>query len=412
MKRKNRNTFRILLVLTIAFLFCAGNGVNFHANANEDILVDGDFSDWDAVAKTTVGDEKLNKVAFVLDGDYMYVYVDARENWTAYNIGAHNNGKYTVTTDLGYQMIFQMQAENNVPVISGVDGAVVAHSDLTWGKDSYCYEIAIPVSQLPTYIDTVSFGFYLQEPVIYNVPNLQPSDSTIVQENISCDGAFDDWKYYPHPVIYYGSEDRGGTFVEGQAAMYSDGGKVHTHVYSVMQTHVNNNGKDLVNGLTITVNPTVTRGRSESGEHTFLPQLVTLNSDGTINYNPNFSSLADGVHEFYVIDMQGWKNEGAGLDYWSDPDTYMYGGNALYGKAYISVQPSRCEMEMELDIETLANKFDMETDQMKLFSAQFAAIGSQQVICAGASSGPWVGILLSLLTVAAVLWIKYRKALA
>lgn len=410
MKKEIKRGFRIALFFLLVFLFCECEKVNFHASASDNIAVDGDFSDWDTVAKTTIGDDRLNSVAFIFDGDYMYVYVDACESWTAYMAGEQYNGKYTVTTDLGYQMIFQLQAENNVPVVSGVAGAEVACSDLTYGKDSYCYEIAIPVSQLPTYIDTVSFGFYLEEPVITDVQNQQQvEEKPDVQESINCDGAFDDWTYYPHPVIYYGTSDEGETYVEGQAAMYTDGSTVHAHVYSAMQTHVENNGKDLVSGLTLTVNSTEA---SEDGENMFIPQLVTLNSDGTINYNPDFSNLSDGVHEFYIIDMQGWKDEGVGLDYWSDPNTYWYGGNALYGKAYISVQPSKCEMELELDVDTLANKFDMEADQMKMYSAQFAAIGSQQVSCAGASSGPWFGIVLSLLTVIVVLLAKRRKVLA
>ncbi len=410
MKKEIRTVLQKMLLFAGIFLFCISAEVNIHASANGEIAVDGDFSDWDSVAKTEIGDDRLNSVAFILDGDYMYVYVDACENWTAYMAGEHYNGKYTVTTDLGYQMIFQLQAENNVPVISGVDGATVAYSDLTYGKDSYCYEIAIPVSQLPTYIDKVSFGFYLQEPVINDVQNQTPEEPKAdPQDNISCDGAFDDWTYYPHPVIYYGTTDEGDTYVEGQAAMYTDGEKVHAHVYSAMQTHVDNNGQDLVTGLTVTVN---SNKADENGENTFIPQLVTLNSDGTINYNPDFSNLSEGVYEFYVIDMQGWKDEGVGLDYWSDPDTYWYGGNALYGKAYVSVQPSKCEMELELDVETLANKFDVEAEEMKLFSAQFAAIGSQQVSCAGASSGAWLGIVISVAVVGAVWLARRRKALA
>lgn len=407
MRKRKRKTFRILVLFALAFLFFESAGVNFHAYANDNIVIDGVFSDWDSVVKTRIGDDRLNYVAFVLDGDYMYFYVDACENWTAYMAGAHNNGKYTVTTDLGKQMIFQLQAQDGNPVVRGVAGASVAYSDLTYGKNSYLYEISVPVSQLPPYIETVSFGFYLQDPVILDVHDRQFSGVNAVQDTICCDGAFDDWTYYPHPAIYYGSSAEGGTFVEGQAAMYTDGISVYAHVYSAMKQHVANNGKDLVSGLTVTLNSTVAREASK----TFLPQLVTLKDDGTIEYNPDFSNLDMGVHEFYVIDMQGWKNEGVGFDFWSDPDTYAYGGNALYGKAYISIQPSKCEMEMELDIATLAGKFKMQADQIKLFTASFAAIGAQRVSCAGVSSGPWVGIAVSVLSVALVLFVKRRKVL-
>jgi len=400
MRGRSGKRFQILAFLLLLFLFCECGKVNFHARAQQGIQIDGDFSDWDSEPKTMINDDYLHSVAFILDGDFMYIYVDAKEQWRAYGVGAHYNGKYTVTTDLGYQMIFQMKdGGNGSPEINGVNGAIVAHSDLNWGHSSYRYEIAIPATQLPLYIESVSFGFYLQEPVITGVKNRQGHQAG-EQETIACDGSFSDWDYYPHPVIYYGIDEYGSNYVEGQAALYSDQGKVYAHVFSAMKQHVENNGKDLVSGLVVSVN-------SPSGESTegysFLPRFVAVDTNGII-YEPDFGNLQPGVHELYVVDMEGWPAEGVRPDYWSDPNTYWYKGNAIYGKAYIRISPSGCEMEFELEVETLAEKFGLGSDELKFFGAKFQSIGGQWVTCAGVSSGPWIGVAVSGLAVLLVLF--------
>lgn len=407
MKRKNGMSFRILTFLLALFLFCEYKGVNFHASAQGGIVIDGDFSDWDSEPKTIINDDYLHSVAFILDGNMMYVYVDAKQNWTAYGVGAQYNGKYVVTTDLGYQVSFQLkEIAYKVPGVDGVNGATVAHSDLVqWDLGSYQYEIAIPVPEEDfAYLETLSFGFYQQEPVITGVTNRQGHQAG-ERDTIVCDGSFSDWDYYPHPVIYYGMHEDGSTFVEGQAALYSDGEKLYSHVFSAMKQHVENKGKDLVGGLLVSVN-------SPSGETTddslFLPRLVSVDENGII-HEPDFANLQHGVHEFYIVDMGGWPVEGYPVDYWSDPNTYSYKGNAIYGKAYIRITPSGCEMEFELDIATLAEKFGLGSDELKFFGAKYQAIGDQWVTCAGVSSGPWMGVAISGL---AVVFVLLRKRMA
>ena len=406
MKKEKKTGFRILAFLLMLFLFYKSENVNFHASAYTGIQIDGDFSDWDNELKTIVNDEFLHSVAFILDGDFMYIYVDAKEQWRAYGVGAHFNGKYTVTTDLGYQMIFQMKDGGNwIPQIDGVNGAVVAHSDVSYGHTSYKYEIAIPVTELPLYNESISFGFYLQEPVITGVVNRQ-GHQTGEQETIVCDGSFSDWDYYPHPVIYYGIDEDGYTFVEGQAAVYSSGEKLYAHIFSAMKQHIENGGKDLVTGLMVSVN-------SPSGESTegnnFLPKLVSVDADGIL-HETEFANLQQGVHEFVIVDMGGWPVDGYPMDYWSDPDTYWYNGNAVYGKAYVRISPSYCEMEFELDIETLGDKFGLSPNELTFFGVKFQSVGGQWVTCAGASSGPWIGVAVSGLAVLYVLWRRRMKA--
>ena len=148
-------------------------------------------------------------------------------------------------------------------------------------------------------------------------------------------------------------------------------------------------------------------GESTDG-NTFLPRLVSVNEDGIIS-EPDFANLQQGVHEFYIVDMGGWPVEGLSVDYWSEPGTYSYKGNAIYGKAYIRISPSGCEMEFALDIATLAEKFGLGEDELKFFGVKFQSIGGQWVTCAGVSSGPWIGVALSGVAVLLVLFRRRFK---
>ncbi|MGN0505195.1 MAG: hypothetical protein ACI4FZ_01455 [Lachnospiraceae bacterium] len=435
---------KIVLCICTATIICfVLQKTEVLANEYQGIQIDGDFSDWDAVQKTGVYDGKLNEVAFVFDGDYLYFYIDARENWTASNVGAHSNGRYSVTTDLGRVMQFQLKDANKKPQIQGVNDAEIAHSDLTYGFQSYLYEFSIPTSELPEYREYLSFGPYLGEPYISDIANLQgepadPDSSRGDFTGIIYDGSFDDWAYYPHSVIQYATSGTHHDEVDGHAALYSDGDVLYGHVYTSMPTHLQSAGGDMTSAITIGINslpneffegydrdewferwPLNWMGQwqwmhdrldqffyDKSNfwpEYAFYPQFIAVDSEGNINYNPKLSGLSNGTYEFYLIDSQGWKNAN-NIWQWEDPSAeYIYGGNAVYGRAMLVIGPSKNEMEFEIYIDKLADKFHMEPQELHAFCARFGRIGHQWVSCAGTSTGPILGIVLCILAVAFVL---------
>ena len=81
----------------------------------EGITIDGDFSDWDAVAKYDTNQNALDEVAMVWDGDMIYLYFgmngnsDGAGNWNEVSwSGPNGTGVFAITTDLGKTLKFQL----------------------------------------------------------------------------------------------------------------------------------------------------------------------------------------------------------------------------------------------------------------------------------------------------------------
>lgn len=352
------------------------------------IVIDGEFSDWDAVQKNEVSNEAINSAAMVFDGDWVYIYLSAPLNYSASNAGSHGNGKYQLKTDLGNTLLFQINLDGSV---SGVENIQSSHSDLTWGLNEYYYEIAIPKRALPNYLETISFGLYLGEDFVSNVANLQEdNDSNKAFDGITYDGDYDDWDYYPHTVIQYATAGTGELVQDAEGALYSEGKTLYGHVITTMPAHLEEAGGEFSSAVTIQLNE----------EHNFYPRLVAVDAAGNINWNPQLQGLSKGDYEFYFVDSQGWATA-------TNLTELQQQGNDLYGKIHMSIGSSSDEMEFEMDIEALARKFNMDPNDIKTLSAQFGRIGQQWIQTAGTSTGAYIGIGICLAVVFVTL--KYRK---
>ena len=113
----------------------------------EGITIDGSFKDWDAVARYNAAcpneahKDCLSKAAMVFDGDYVYIYLKDGATGSAYGAGTHSNGRYSIKTDLGRELVFQLTQDGQV---NGIDGVLCQHVGRQW-------EIAVPKDKLPIY---------------------------------------------------------------------------------------------------------------------------------------------------------------------------------------------------------------------------------------------------------------------
>lgn len=418
---------RWLMLLGVGLLCCMLPGKTAQAAESSPyygITIDGDFSDWAGVQKVP-GALGINEIAFVFDGDYLYVYIDEpTQAFSATWSGTHSNGKFAFVTDLGYQTLFQLTQENGGSV-TGVEGALCAHSDTTWGLPGYYWEIAIPASNLGAYNETVSLGHYLADTMyVSNVANISggnsgneevpensgdsgSADETVIPSNpsgsfngIVYDGNYDDWLYYPHEVIEYATAGTQESVTDAEGALYSSDGILFGHVVTYMQAHLNEGGGEFTSGITIQLN-------GDWGT-CFYPRLVAVDGAGNINYSPQLSGLPQGTYEFYIIDAQGG-TAASNISQWTNPmEPYIFGTNAVYGKMMITIGPSKDEMEYWIDIAALAKKFSMETDNVKTLSAQYGRIGQKWLTTAGTSTGPLLGLTLCM-SVAACGLIQRRR---
>ena len=366
----------------------------------EGITIDGDFSDWDAIAKVSVDEGKgwdtVDEVAMVWDGDYVYLYFmavgngDGSGDWgSVCGAGSHNNGQYAITTDLGRILPIQLMRDGTV---GGIDGALAAVNNKDWFGAPHMWEVAVPSSALPEYTNTISFGLYQGQTFISDVANLQgnPDAEDKKFNGVVYDGLYGDWAYYPHVLIQYATAGTQEHVDDAEGAMYSTNGLLYAHVVTTMPAHLQEAGGEFTAAVTIRIND----------NKDFYPQFVTVDADGTINYVPQLNGLAAGTYEFYMIDSQGWKTA-TNIAQFAEADDNEYGNkyhNAVFGRMYVTVGSSEDNMEYEADLSVLARKFGIETDEIRTVSGQWGRIGQEWVTTAGTPTGAGVGLFLCLST--------------
>ena len=344
------------------------------------IVIDGEFADWDAVKKydavcpNDAHNECISKTAMMFDGDYVYVYVKDGTGGDASGAGTHSNGRYSITTDLGYELVFQLDSKGYV---NGVDGVDCRHVGNQW-------EIAVPKSALPAYNKTISFGLYRSEPFISGTANIKDdgsSDDKIIYD-IRYDGLYGDWEYYPHTTI----QDSAG-------ALFSNGSTVLGHVYTVMPEHLNEAGGEFTQAVTFKFN--------DSYNQVLYPRFVTVDEQGNINWNPKRDGLSDGTYEFYMFDTSAWGTS-KNINELNDADI-------CYGKMIVTVGSNRDECEFYFDLDKVAQKLGCDVSDFKQISAQFGRLGQEWINTAGASSGTWLGLFICIAGTCGVVVYKKKK---
>lgn len=325
------------------------------------ITIDGNFKDWNAIAKTKVEDEEhLTDVAMIFDGDYIYIYMKETSDKALVSSGDYKNGAFTIHTDLGRDTVFKLNTDS----IENVEGATVSHSNLQ-------YEIAIPVSEIKQYKETISFGYFMdQKLLIENVANLQADqDRDTSFDTIVYDGSYLDWEYYPHQLVQYSSP--GTPVSDAEAALYQKDSLLYGHV----KTYLNLNSAEFKD-ITLSFND----------EQSINLTLVGADEDGNIIRNPQLRNLSKGTYEYYLWD----RDSGSSAKNIKDEDA------PLYGKIMVTIGASSDEMEYYVELDKVAEHLSMDVTDMKLIQAQYINIGKEWVTIGGASSGPIVGILISI----------------
>lgn len=355
------------------------------------IVIDGEFDDWDAVKKydalcaNDAHGECISKTAMIFDGDYVYVYIRDGVSGSASGAGTHSNGKYSITTDLGNELVFQLDSKGYV---NGVDGVDCRHVGNQW-------EIAIPADALPAYNKTISFGLYQSEPFVSGVANIRDDgssdDKTIY--DIKYDGLYGDWEYYPHTRINYATPGTQHNKVDAMGALFSDGNVVLGHAYTMMPEHLNEAGGEFTYALSIKFN--------DDYNQIIAPRFVTVDEQGNINWNPKTEDLSEGTYEFYMFDIGSWGTS-KNINELNDADI-------CYGKMNITVGSNRDECEFYIDLDKAAQKFGCDVSDFKQISAQFGRMGQQWINTAGASSGAWLGLFICIAGTCGVVVYKKKK---
>lgn len=373
------------------------------------IVIDGNYDDWAAVARVEAScpntsnhrGDCLSSAACVFDGDYVYIYLQNGDGGSAAGAGANSNGRYSITTDMGRQVLFQLSAANG-GTINGIQGAKVAYFGDEW-------EIAIPATALPVYKQSISFGLYQEEPFVSGIMDLQGGTGTAGEfQGIVYDGLFGDWASYPHTLIQYATSGTQTDNPDGEGALYVDGSTLYGHVVSSMDAHLAQRGGEFSTAVSICFNGE--RGYNGDKTWNLYPRLVAVDADGTINWSPKTSDLENGLYEFYIADIRGEYNPATQTNI-ADLGEH----EQFFGRMMIHVGDMNDEMEFYVDLEQVAEFLSyysgttIEASDFKLIEAQFGQIGSDYLSVAGTSSGPYMGVGLCMAFAGAVLLKRKRN---
>lgn len=367
------------------------------------ITIDGDYSDWAAVAKTDTSCPNsehpgcLSQVAAVFDGDWFYIYIKDGKDSNASGAGTHSNGKFAITSDLGYETDIQL---TTAPAVNGVDGAQAAYVGSEW-------ELAIPKDQLPKYEESLSFGFYLGDTLVGDIVNLQADNGNNLENlfnGIIYDGAYEDWEDYGHTTIEYATAGSQESQIDAKGALYSSGEKLYGHVVTNMPQHLQEAGGEFTSAVTIAFNQSENdlRNGSYDWQMAFYPRYVTVDADGNINWDPQLSGFSEGTYEFYIASTDAWHTS-TNINNLNEMDQ-------LYGKMIMTIgKDGKDEMEFYLDLPMVAKKLGVDETDLKQIAAQFGRIGQQWIYTAGTSTGPVAGVMLCIASVGVVFWYRKRK---
>ncbi|MCI1998700.1 MAG: hypothetical protein LKJ49_08705 [Olsenella sp.] len=384
------------------------------------ITIDGKFKDWKYVQKTDAKNPNpaapndLSQVAMVFDGD-VYVYIKEGDGGSAAGAGTHGNGKYSITSDLGRENVFQLNQDGTV---SGIPGAEAKHVGSEW-------EIRIPRESLNYYGQSLNFGLYQSEPFVSNVTDLQnnPNNSGKFQ-GITYDGKYDDWNPYPVTTISYATAGTQDKNEDASAALYADGSTLYMYAETSMQAHIDEQRKDgtaFTKAITIDLTGKASDEQDidVNGEDDLSPRIIAVDENGNIDWNPDLTNQPDGTtREYAIVETHGTYDTNSMTNV-SNKAFQEMGG--VLGHVMITVNGDKCQAEYKIDLNNVAKMHnyyrkqhgkaaDDSPDNYQFISARFGRLGNKIVTTTGASTGPWGALALSGIAVAGGLLANRRRA--
>lgn len=366
-------------------------------SAYNGITIDGSFDDWAAVSKTDASCPNpahpncLSSTAMVFDGDNVYIYIKEGAGGSAAGAGSHGNGLYAITTDLGRTLTFQLNNDGTVSV-NAPETATASHVGSQW-------EICIPASDLPNYLETINFGLYQEDPFITGVSNLNGKGSGGSFSGITIDGQYSDWAYYPHNAIEYATAGTQSNRVDSEAALWADNSTLYGHVETAMPAHLGSEGGDFLAAVSIAFNGDRDYKQTPS-DGNFYPKFYTVDDQGNITVLNEGSRLPQGTSTVYIADT---RTDFSSRNYNDLRD------DEKFGKMIVTVSGDKMDAEFDLDLNKVGAYIGQDPNSLKTIEIQWGRLGQQWTSISGTSTAPFAGVGLCCAAVAGTLLYRRRK---
>ena len=409
---------------------------NVFADSYYGISIDGDFSDWNGVIKHDIdvsyyGQNPMNSCAMVWDGDYIYIYLDEKQQNSASWSGPNGNGNFCIMNQSGEVLLVSVHNNGNSgnivevtnPVkdthLSNTNGGLqVAHnSDYTTWEAPSLTEIRIPSSILYDDTGSITFGYYDGwncTPLVSDVVNASPitgghtdpddpdsptaTPSPVPTNNgsdIVIDGDYYDWKNYPVSVVQYDTPGTNNNYADAKGSIYTEDGIAYVHCFTNYWDGSDTGYKRGAEFLEVTVLFDYT--------HTKLI-AVDLGDDGSLSWpSSDTRSLPDGTHHyalFYFSDSRQSTN----MDNINPQDHYL-------GEMYITVGKDNLHDETEFwfDVGALQKCGNIDPSFNGKIQVLFHRVGWRLFPTSGVSTGPIFVAALSTIAAGSYFTLNRRK---
>jgi uncharacterized protein (TIGR04145 family) len=376
------------------------------------IKIDGQFSDWQFKDTTAIDDKNIKGLKTVWDDKYLYVYMD--ENPDSYegniaNTGAKGNGQFAIITDNNRKTTFFARRtsgseaklfldQNGQTIIDGSSGAYNAHR----------YEFKIPIDQIKDikYTTNLAVAIYgsgetdatqILESGITDISGKHVSEKST--DGIKMDGLYSDWNGFTVQDIDYTTS--GGKGPDGVGSLFYDhsANMIYGHTYGKAQNKTAGKYENDITPFSIFVN-----GKDEG----VMLTAVKVNGDGNSSGSGEGTgkimkmcdgSITTGTDHYYLVDV------GAPISLKNTKINSPEMKGHVYGEIWITAgnknyEGNNVEAEFELYPDTIMKHYGLDEHSLRSVQTKFQDLGNQKLTTEGASSGPVLGIILSLLTLA------------
>lgn len=357
--------------------------------AEERIVIDGNFSDWEALQlEYTELKDPIKSAAAYVEEDALYLHIIGRYNWTnlggvAISITQADGTVKRLELQNGskeFDLIFKDTA--NYKEIAGAIGSGSLYQNVrTWEMQipqSWCnnpvsvtiQSMTFPVNKIETETPDVEEPEQPEDELPdVNEPEDSEGETPDVDESkdnddeqggsvgsgIVIDGYFDDWENLGHTKLEWDNN------VIANACAVRQDDNICVHVGSAY----NENRHLNLDNIIITIN--------HQTYHDFQIKLRLVDNQGNISTEP-----LNNIKQNHRYKMVAVINNN--------------GKNYVLGDAYYATKKAhnREDFEFCMDLDVLEEALQVKLDTKDTISISFPSIGNGSIIIEGTSSGPWI----------------------